>query len=408
MAYWRSEFVVISPKDRRSTIETRGDVPPPVVTEKGTARHAALARRRKPRRSRGAGERAHPGVFAERAHRLGDLARRSAGASRRCGERRDSARSAHRAHRAQAAPSGAERRRARAQALSLGARQRRGRSRERRTPCRGGQAGISDQRLPLPVPHARHPGRSGRRPRTSPPAARSGPISEAEKWDGFVVRVGRKDPEWLTVRDKFAPFGYVPAGLRGQPAHRLVPGTPMETTSARGSFDGVVYEGGGEVSTEGAASLELAQKFVGKAAIGLRAGLEQLPAAQLPKVIEGKLLAQAIPGAHLIKVDIENQADLDQPIAMRMKIEVTDFARRRGGSLVLHLRSPSASRSSRACPSARRRSYSAIRRTPPSTSPSSCRAAPSCAALHRSRSTTGTAGSSSRTVRRGACSSWIA
>jgi tetratricopeptide (TPR) repeat protein len=165
--------------------------------------------------------------------------------------------------------------------------------------------------------------------------APAGPISEAEAWDGFVLRLGGKDPEWLTVRDKFAPFGYVPAGLRRQPAYRLIPGTPQETTSARGSFDGVVYEGSGDVSAEGGATLELAQKFVGKAGISLRAGLEQLPAAQLPKVIEGKLLAQAIPGAHLVKVDIENQADLDQPIAMRMNIEVTDFARRRGGTLVL-------------------------------------------------------------------------
>src|SRR6185369_17025000 len=103
-------------------------------------------------------------------------------------------------------------------------------------------------------------------------------------------------------------------------------GLPLEKTSSRGTVDGITYEGTGDLSVEGAASLELAQTFVGKAGIGLRAGLEQLPAAQLSKVIEGKLLAQAIPGAHLLKVDIENQADLDKPIAMRMSIEVSDFA----------------------------------------------------------------------------------
>jgi hypothetical protein len=69
--------------------------------------------------------------------------------------------------------------------------------------------------------------------------------------------------------------------------------------------------------------------------MGLRAGLEQLPPAQLHDAIEGKLLAQAIPGARLGKIAIENQSDLDQPIVMRMGIEVSEFTRRRGRDLIL-------------------------------------------------------------------------
>jgi len=48
-----------------------------------------------------------------------------------------------------------------------------------------------------------------------------------------------------------------------------------------------------------------------------------------------KLLAQAIPGARLGHVKLENQGDLDQPLIMRMGIEVSDFAHRRGRELVL-------------------------------------------------------------------------
>jgi hypothetical protein len=167
----------------------------------------------------------------------------------------------------------------------------------------------------------------------SPPPL--GPISEAEQFDDFIVRVGGSQPEWLAVRDKFAPYGYMPAGLRGQPAYRLIAGTPRETTSARGASDGIVYDGSGQIHGDGSAVLELAQTFLGQAAMGLRAGLEQLPTAQLHDAIEGKLLAQAIPGARLGKLDILNQSDLDQPIVMRMTVEARDFARRRGRDLVL-------------------------------------------------------------------------
>ena len=95
------------------------------------------------------------------------------------------------------------------------------------------------------------------------------------------------------------------------------------------------YEGTGEIRQDGSAVIELAQKFEGQPAIGLRAGLEQLPPAQLHDAIESKLLAQAIPGARLGSLAVEHQADLDEPIVMRMKIEVSDFARRRGKDLVL-------------------------------------------------------------------------
>jgi hypothetical protein len=102
-----------------------------------------------------------------------------------------------------------------------------------------------------------------------------------------------------------------------------------------GTADGITYEGTGDLRSDGSATLELAQKFLGQPGMGLRAGLEELPPAQLHDAIEGKLLAQAIPGARLGKIAIENQSDLDKPIVMRMSVEVNDFMRRRGRDLVL-------------------------------------------------------------------------
>lgn len=49
-----------------------------------------------------------------------------------------------------------------------------------------------------------------------------GPISEVEQFDDFIIRVEGSRPEWITFRDKFAPYGDVPAGVRGQPVYRLI------------------------------------------------------------------------------------------------------------------------------------------------------------------------------------------
>ena len=43
--------------------------------------------------------------------------------------------------------------------------------------------------------------------------------------------------------DKFAPYGYVPAEMRGQPAIRLIAGTPRETIPMEGALDGVSFTG---------------------------------------------------------------------------------------------------------------------------------------------------------------------
>ena len=44
-------------------------------------------------------------------------------------------------------------------------------------------------------------------------------MSELERWDSVALRLRTdKGIRWLTVRDKFAPYGYVQAELRSQPA----------------------------------------------------------------------------------------------------------------------------------------------------------------------------------------------
>lgn len=163
-----------------------------------------------------------------------------------------------------------------------------------------------------------------------------GPISEAEAFNNFVIRLRTNRGErWLTVRDRFTPFGYLPAQLRGQEGYLLVQDTPKVKTSTEGSFDGVVYEGQGEIRPTGSASLALSRRFVGKYAIGVRGSIEQVPEAQLHDAVESQLLAKDLPGASLVKVEVLDRDDLDKPLTLEMQTEIPDFARRAAGGLVL-------------------------------------------------------------------------
>jgi hypothetical protein len=334
IAYWRSEFVVISPKDKPLMVETRGEVPAPDARDEG----ALVTRRWRVEKSPAAPEEPAsapiqeflPSVrigwgisLADRLEHLADAVsdepprdpRLGRIALQIVGEAKSDAEKARLLYRwvLTNVEDGRE---------SDGRRVVVGKSGNR-------TAGFVYLCRTLNIPVAI----AITRDRLSPPPL--GPISEAEQFDDFVVRLGNRPAEWLTVGEKFAPFGFLPSGLRGQAAYLLSPGTPRDVTKAEGTADGVAYEGVGVVAEDGSAKLELSQKFMGESAMSLRAGLERLPPAQLHDAVESKLLAQAIPGARLANVEIEHQADLDEPVVMKMKLDVSDFAHRRGANLVL-------------------------------------------------------------------------
>jgi tetratricopeptide (TPR) repeat protein len=168
---------------------------------------------------------------------------------------------------------------------------------------------------------------------TAPPRGR---LSEAESFNALAVRLKtEKGVRWMIVRDKFAPYGYLPSSLRGQPAVVLAQKAPRETTPTAGSKDGVTYEGTVELASDGSATLKLEQRFEGKFAIMLRTALETLPDAQREEVIESKLIGQALPGARLRSLEVKNAGDLDAPLVLSMDLEMHDFARVRGGEIVI-------------------------------------------------------------------------
>jgi tetratricopeptide (TPR) repeat protein len=163
-----------------------------------------------------------------------------------------------------------------------------------------------------------------------------GPMSEVESFGSVAVRLSTETgPRWMVVRDKFAPFGYMPSSLRGQPAIVLTRGAPRETTPSSGSQDGVTHEGTVDLASDGSARLEMEQRYEGKLAIALRTALQELPEARFKEIIESRLLPQSLPGARVISIFVKNLDELDAPLVLHMKLEMSSFARPRGGELLV-------------------------------------------------------------------------
>jgi tetratricopeptide (TPR) repeat protein len=163
-----------------------------------------------------------------------------------------------------------------------------------------------------------------------------GKLSEVEAYDAIATRVDiGGGVRWLTVRDKFAPYGYIPAEMRGQPAFRLIDGTPKDTVASTGAVDGVTFEGRADVREDGSASVELAHSFSGKLAIQMRNVFDKVPEGQVHDFVESRLIGRNLPGARLRDLKFDNKHDLGAPLVIRSKLEVAQLARPQGDALSL-------------------------------------------------------------------------
>jgi hypothetical protein len=159
----------------------------------------------------------------------------------------------------------------------------------------------------------------------SPPL---GPMSEVEEYESLVLRVPTdKGVRWMTVHDKFAPYGYVPAELREQPAIVLAPGMPRETLHATGAVDSVAYAGRADVHDDGSASFDLTLTFSGNRAIAWRNALDQVPQAKLYDFVERELVAPSFDGGHVRALQIEGADALDAPLVMHARLEIPLLAK---------------------------------------------------------------------------------
>jgi len=171
--------------------------------------------------------------------------------------------------------------------------------------------------------------------RLYPPAA--GPIEAAFDYDEPVLRLeADRKVVWLTMVDKYAPFGYLPAQIRGTRAYRLGTPTPeLVQIPAGNSRDGFDTVATGVLRPDGSAQLELTQSFSGKLAIVLRGVLAKEPESQQRSFVEARLFGRALKGSRVVSFEFQGADELEKPLVLKAKVEVPNFAQLRGSELVL-------------------------------------------------------------------------
>jgi hypothetical protein len=163
-----------------------------------------------------------------------------------------------------------------------------------------------------------------------------GKMSEVDEYDALVLRVPTDAGlRWMMVRDKFAPFGYVPAELRDQPAIVLAPGLARDVVRAPGAVDGAAYEGRASIREDGSAGLDVAVTLTGNRAIAWRNALDKVPQAKLYDFVERELVAPSFDGGHVRDLNVDGASALDQPLVMHLHVEVPRLAKPFKGGLTL-------------------------------------------------------------------------
>jgi cellulose synthase operon protein C len=163
-----------------------------------------------------------------------------------------------------------------------------------------------------------------------------GKLSEVEEYSALVMRFATDvGVRWIMVRDKFAPYGYIPAELRDQPAVVLAPGMPRDVARAQGMIDGVLYEGHATVQDDGAATLDLVLTLSGNRAIAWRNALDRVPQARLFDFVERELIAPSFDGGHVRDMKVEGADAVDQPLVLRLRVEVPQLAKITQGQLAV-------------------------------------------------------------------------
>ncbi len=167
-----------------------------------------------------------------------------------------------------------------------------------------------------------------------PPA---GPFSAASMFTMPLLRVtADKQAVWLSLGSKHAPFGYVPAEARGMPAFVLSEsGSQAVKVPDNGSTDRVIYSGDVRLSADGSAQVDLEQTLQGKYATALRGALSEMASQQIKDLIETRIIGNALRGARVEKYEFLHLDDPDQPLVVRTRSQVPNFAQLAGGVLLV-------------------------------------------------------------------------
>ncbi len=176
-------------------------------------------------------------------------------------------------------------------------------------------------------------------------ADRSGPYLAPGEMGATLVRVELDDETWwLMVGSRHAPFGYLPATLRGQPG-LLAGGTPEEVVLPAISpvSDLVETHIEGAINADGTVTADVIERFVGARATEFRTQVSRIPAAE--RELRGAaMLGHQFAGGVAENVSFDGVDDRHAPIELHASIASRMLIRREEGAILVPTRLSQATR----------------------------------------------------------------
>jgi tetratricopeptide (TPR) repeat protein len=152
----------------------------------------------------------------------------------------------------------------------------------------------------------------------------------------LVTFTDGRGPVWLFAVERWAPFGYLPPLLRGQPAMLLTPEAERVTVPV-----GVRGQDLREValditlSKDGSAHVAAVESVHGAGAVSWRGELESVPAAELEHRFGEDYVARLLPGARLTSLKITGREQEAETIKLEYGFELGALGRATGKSWAL-------------------------------------------------------------------------
>ena len=157
-------------------------------------------------------------------------------------------------------------------------------------------------------------------------------MADGDTYSHLLVTVKQgKQETWLFTSERYAPFAYLPAQLRGQPALRLdAAATPATTPAVRPGDElrQLVFEIA--LAPDGSAKVAATETVTGAGAVSWRSNLESVPEAELEHRFEEEYVARLMPGARLTTLEIDGLERRDRAVVLKYGFELGALGRKIG------------------------------------------------------------------------------
>ncbi len=162
-------------------------------------------------------------------------------------------------------------------------------------------------------------------------------MADADTYDHLLLRIDlATGPIWLFTVERWAPFGFIPAVLRGQPALAISAGAPrLRVSEGLLGDDSRKFLLQVNLHADGSAHLDATELVHGTDAVSWRQQLEEIPVAELKRRFAQDYVTRLFPGATLTSLEITGREQDRPDLTLSYSLDIASFGRRVGDAIAL-------------------------------------------------------------------------